>query len=281
MMPTVRGRLTRTCDLALAACALAMAVDRRHRLTRSPGGAAAAPAPAPVRRLPRSSPSASDSARSAPESPVASPVAISTAMPSSASERSSDRIPSRASRSTPAVGSSSTSSDGLSTSARAIVTRTVSAASSSRSMRAAHCSAPARSSAENAWERAADWASPPRQLGDEQLVEHVAPFRAAKGAPAVADAATERAAAAACQIASLEAHHARVGRLDAGRDAQQRGATGAPQAPHGDQFAGVELQRHVAQHDALVRSLAVAPADVLELEQGHGVAARSLAGEAP
>src|ERR1039458_10030697 len=81
-----------------------------HALAENPAGARRGTTEASLGlRLPFSSPSPNDSARSAPERPVASAVLVRTAMPSSASERSSKRIPSRARRSTPTVGSSITS----------------------------------------------------------------------------------------------------------------------------------------------------------------------------
>ena len=167
-------------------------------------------------------------------------------MPSSASERSSARIPSRSSRSTPLVGSSITSSAGSSASVRAIATRTLSPSSSVASRCAAVCSAPTRASDRWALARACARGYTAREQADGDLLEHALPFGVAKLALAVADTATEQILAVLGQVAAFEAHGAAVGRLDASRHAQQRRAPGALQAPHHDELAGLELQRDLA-----------------------------------
>ncbi len=148
----------------------------RSRARLPPGWTAqrAPPGRARGRRLPRSSPSPSDSARSAPESPVVSPVLVSTAMPSSASERSSKRIPSRSSRSTPLAGSSITSSARLrGERAGDRHAHGLGAVELVPASRAAHCSAPARSKRRaGARSRPLDGGTPAREQADHQLVEH-------------------------------------------------------------------------------------------------------------
>src|SRR5215218_215692 len=99
-----------------------------------------------------SRPASSVSTRSGPA--IGSLAVISTAAPSSATVRSSSRIPSRSSRSMPCVGSSSSSSRGLVTSARAMPARTSSSTCSSRGSRFAQVLAPVRASTASARARA-------------------------------------------------------------------------------------------------------------------------------
>ncbi len=107
------------------------------------------------------------------------------------------------------------------------------------------------------------------ELAGHQLLEHGVAFRGSEGSAAEADRRPRLLGAGAVQGAALHAHDALVGALDAGRHAQQRGASGASPAPHAHQFALLQLERHVVQRDPLRRSAAEALAHTLKLEQGH------------
>ena len=175
--------------------------------------AAAPPARAPGATLPRSTPrrraTARDRRRPARSRRWRSSAPRGRRRRASAATRGSRRA---ASRSTPCVGSSITSSQGSSTSARAIATRTLSAPSSSPSawLRAA-LGARARERAQGA-RRGLVPRDPARELAHQQIVEHARGPRRCVSCSAVADPLAEHRSRTCRQRPAGETHDAAVGR---------------------------------------------------------------------
>ena len=211
----------------------------------------------------------SASARGRRQSPVLSPVVLSTAVPSLASERRSSRIESRASRSTPSVGSSSSSRRGCRVSARARATRTFSPQSNSPGVRPARDSAPVRSSIARATAGGLGRGHASSDLRHGQVIEDRPSLARAKALDAIADLATEQIAPALAQVGSLKAHHAAVGRFQPGGDAQEGCPSRATHTPHRDQLARLDLEGDVHQRRGAARAAAVGLAHIPQLEQAH------------
>ena len=126
-----------------------------------------------------------------------------------------------------------------------------------------------RSKASRARARASFGRGSAREQAYHHLLQNGLTFGRAEHLAAVADGATQSSAVMSSQIAPGEAHDTAIRRLHAGRDAQERRAARASQTPDGDQFADVELQRDIAEHNALSASTTIGLADVLELQQAH------------
>jgi hypothetical protein len=148
-----------------------------------------------------------------------------------------------------------------------------------RQLARAHLGARAGADAVEHRLRARACAIDPRPHGEQRhgdVLDDQFGVRGREARVAVRDAAAQRALRLLGDVHAAQQHAAGVGRLEPGRDPQQRRAPGEAPAPHADDLAGAQLERDVAQRLHLAATAEVGLRDAVEREQAHGTRARTV-----